>query len=213
MTTKVKICGITDEAALRASLEAGASYVGFVFVEFSKRYIAPDKARTLSLLAGNAIKRVGLFANPTDEEIERVLQDVPLDFIQLHGQETPARSEALKKKTNLPLIKAFPIKTEEDFLPVSDYQGLADVFLFDSKPDEELRKKGLGGGSGQNFDWSLLSQKTFQTPWFLAGGLSASNILEAINISKAQMIDVSSGVEVERKKSPKLIKSLIQLVS
>ncbi len=213
MSTDVKICGITDEAALRASLEAGAHYIGFVFVPLSKRYIAPDKARPLSLRAGNAIKRVGLFANPSHEEIDRVLQDVPLDFIQLHGQETPAQIETIKKRTDLPIIKAFPIKTEDDFLPVPDYQGFADMFLFDSKPDEELRKKGLGGGSGQSFDWHLLSQKTFQTPWMLAGGLSSSNVLQAIKISGARSVDVSSGVEIEGKKSPELIKSLIKLVS
>jgi len=187
----VKICGVTTPEALLACREGGARMVGFVFYPKSPRFLSsPDRAAALARQAAG-LQRVGLFVNPQEGELERVLNAVPLEFLQLHGQESPARCMELKKRFNLKIIKAFAVAGEEDFAALPSYADTVDMFLFDAKPPEG----GRPGGNARRFDWQILRSRTFPRPWLLAGGLTAENLSAAVAQCGADWVDVSSGVE------------------
>lgn len=223
MSVAVKICGITDKEALHAAIEGGATYLGFVFVPKSKRFISPDKAQEiLATLPQPALCRfaqanpdrgendlvlTALFVDPTDEEINAAMKLRPfLGLIQLHGKETPERIAQIREMTSLPVMKATPIATAQDFDSVTAYEKTADMLLFDTKT-----AKGETGGTGQSFDWSLLSGRSFSKPWMLAGGLNAKNIKKAVKLSGAKIVDLSSGVETDGKKDIQKIKAVLRL--
>jgi phosphoribosylanthranilate isomerase len=197
MTTKVKICGITEEQSLKTACEAGADFIGFVFVTSSPRYIAPRAAGELSRLTPTGVKNVGLFVNPTDSELDEALSQTMLDYIQLHGDEDLTRVIEIKNRTHMPIIKGFRIGNEKDIEKAYEFETYIDYILFDHKSDQT----GEYGGTGKKFDWSLLAGKSFSKPWILSGGLTAEALSEALTNLAPDGIDVSSGVE--RKKGIK----------
>ena len=205
--TQVKICGVTEPHSLNAAINAGTRFIGFVFYEPSPRFIEHDIAWTLSQMVPTGVRSVGLFVDPDDTYIKHITSSVPLDMIQLHGDETPARVSQIKSLINMPIIKAIPVSSPEDINKAADYEDSADWLLFDTKTD------GQSGGTGQVFDWTLLQNKQFQCPWMLSGGLNTNNIHQALSALKPDAVDVSSGVEEKRGvKSPQKIMEFIKTV-
>jgi len=187
--TQVKICGITNGAALDAATKSGARFAGLVFHAKSPRNIAPEKAAPLVGSASASITTVGLFVDPDDDTLRRVLSLVPLGMVQLHGNETPARVAAVKILTGLPVMKAIRIGTRDDMAGIDAYAAIADWLLFDAKVD------GAQGGTGCAFDWTILENFKTSKPWMLAGGLHADNVRAALAQLRPDAVDVSSGVE------------------
>lgn len=209
MTIEVKICGLRDAVSVKAAVEAGARYVGFVFHRASTRFIAPEEALALAAAVPPSARRTGLFVDASDEELRTVLREVPLDLLQLHGNETPERVAAVRALTGLPVMKALRIATAGHLEPVPDFEAVADRLLFDTRVGEEPT-----GGTGKSFDWTLLQGRQFTKPWMLAGGLRASNLVEAVRVTGARTVDVSSGVEdAEGHKNPANIREFIALAA
>ncbi|MBU6207543.1 MAG: phosphoribosylanthranilate isomerase [Alphaproteobacteria bacterium] len=192
MTIAVKICGITTAGALDAALEGGATHIGLVFFPPSPRYIAPDDAVALAARIAGRAKIVGLFVNPADAVLRQVLAKVPLDIIQLHGEEAPARASDIKSQTGLPIWKAVPVRKRIDLAVAEQYLSIAERILYDAKAPPGAA---LPGGNGMRFDWEVLRGHRHSMPWILSGGLDAGNIAEAVRVTGAIMLDVSSGVE------------------
>jgi phosphoribosylanthranilate isomerase len=261
-----KICGLSDEAALRAAIEGGAAYLGFVFIPESKRAITVDQ--TLALLQtlpqptlcrfvtahplsslrgakatkqssdaasaaqeslmprgrsasgsprsdfvsarddGNGLVLVALLRDPTDEQVGDILRLKPLlGLIQLHGSETPQRVAAIRKAAGVPVMKAIAVADKGDLAAVLAYEKVSDMLLFDTKIGTK------SGGTGQRFDWSILKGLKAQKPWMLAGGLNAENVREAISVTGAKIVDVSSSVETRTKKDPDKIRIFLARLS
>ena len=191
---QVKICGINAPDAVRAAVDGGADFIGLVFYPPSPRAVTPEQARDLAAMVGRAVKKVGLLVDPEDAAIARILTHVKLDMLQLHGSETPGRVAEIKKRFGLPVMKAIKVAAAADLAAVADFAPVADWLLFDGVPPKD--KKGvLPGGNAAQFDWTLLKGRKFALPWMLSGGLDPSNVAEAIRISGAPCVDVSSGVE------------------
>ena len=208
MSIDVKICGLKDRAALEAALEGGAAYVGLVFFPPSPRFVSPQIAKDLARHAQGRTRVTGLFVNPTDDELRKILDTVPLDLLQLHGTETPERVKAVKKNTGLRVMKALGIATEEDFAPLAAYEETADLLLFDAKPAPTAQHP---GGNAHPFNWSLLKNRPIARPWLLAGGLTPDNLTDALHASGAHGVDVSSGVENSvGQKSPEKIRHFLE---
>jgi len=188
----VKICGITGETALDAAVEGGADFVGLVFYPPSPRALDPERAAELVDALPQTVARVGLFVDPGLEALDAVLARVRLDFIQLHGGESPARVDEVRLEFGLPVIKAVGISVAADLAAAHAFDGHADWLLFDAKPPADADRP---GGLGRPFPWDLAKAWTGGTPWMLAGGLSPDNVARAIRDSGAQAVDVSSGVE------------------
>lgn len=189
---QVKICGITRPGDLSAVAKAGARYAGLVFFPKSPRNLAVETAAALALDAPLGVARVGLFVNPDDATLDAVLDRVPLDIVQLHGSETPARVAEVKARTGLPVMKAVGIAAPVDLDALWDYGLVADLLLVDAKAPADAT---LPGGNGLAFDWRLLAGRRMLKPWMLAGGLTPANVAEAVRLTGAPMVDVSSGVE------------------
>ena len=189
---RVKICGITNTADMDASIRYGAHYAGLMFVEKSPRFVNLNLARKLSLYAGNQIKKVAVTVNLDNQILDEIVKKVPLDFIQLHGKETPKRVREIKIRYNLPVIKAIGVAEAADLEMISLFSDVADQLLIDAKSSPSSI---LPGGNGLNFDWKLLKDFEFQRPWLLAGGLNSKNAAEAIALTGATQLDLSSGVE------------------
>ncbi|REF71925.1 MULTISPECIES: phosphoribosylanthranilate isomerase [Paracoccus] len=207
MAVSVKICGLTEAAGLAAAVEAGARYVGFVFFPKSPRHVTPETAAELAAQVPLGVAKVGLFVDPDDAALEAVLARVPLDLIQLHGAETPARVAEVKARSGLPVMKAVGIADPQDLDQLWDYGLVADMLLIDAKPPKDAP---LPGGNGLAFDWRLLAGRQILKPWLLAGGLTPENVAEAIRLTRAPGIDVSSGVEsAPGIKDPQRIRSFI----
>ncbi|ARJ68360.1 phosphoribosylanthranilate isomerase [Paracoccus contaminans] len=192
MNVAVKICGLTRAEDLSAAAHAGARYGGLVFYARSPRNIAPAQAAALAAQAPAGLARVGLFVDPDDAALDGVLDRVPLDIVQLHGHETPARVAAIKARTGLPVMKAVGVAGPADLDALWDHGLVADMLLIDAKPAADAA---LPGGNGLAFDWRLLVGRRFLKPWMLAGGLTPDNVAEAVRLTGAQAVDVSSGVE------------------
>lgn len=193
--THIKICGIKTPDILSVAASAGARFAGFVFVPQSPRYIHPEQARILVRQSPTGLKNVGLFVNPDNENLYRIFEQVPIDMIQLHGNESPARVQEIKSLTGLPVIKAFPISNVGDLNTVSDYTHVIDWILFDAKAPQE---SSIAGGNGISFDWAILQNRKFEKPWMLSGGLTPDNVADALSILSPDAVDVSSGVESHR---------------
>lgn len=207
MTLTVKICGITEPGGFDAALRNGADFVGFVFCPGSRRRIAPEAAGALVKQAGRAVRTVGLFVDADDAAIAATLRVAPLQVLQLHGDETPARVAAIKSLFGLPVIKALPIGNSEDAARATSYEEIADWLLFDTRVGDAPT-----GGTGRVFDWTLIAGRSFRKPWFLAGGLHAGNLAEAVAISGARAVDVSTGVEdAQGHKDPARVKVFLEL--
>lgn len=192
MNVAVKICGLTQPEDLAVAAEAGARYAGFVFYPRSPRNVAPETAAALCRQAAPSLAKVGLFVDPADAELDAVLAQVPLDLIQLHGHESPARVAEIKARTGLPVMKAVGVGVAADLDPLWDYGLVADMLLIDARPAPGAA---LPGGNGLAFDWRLLVGKRFLKHWMLAGGLTPANVAEAVRLTSARAVDVSSGVE------------------
>jgi len=209
MAVEVKICGLRSPAELMAAIQGGARYVGLVFYPASPRALAPEAAGELARMTPAGVKVVGVFVDPEDSTLEEVLGQVPLDIIQLHGRESPRRVAQVRDLARAPVIKALAIRGESDFAGLDPYREAADLLLFDSKPPEGVAA--LPGGTGMSFDWSLLSGRAFDLPWMLSGGLSATNLAQAVATTGARIVDVSSGVEDRPgHKDPERIRGFLQ---
>ena len=193
MSVAAKICGVSSEAAVAAAAEGGAAYVGFNFYPPSPRSVSADHAARLCAAVPLAVRRVGLFVDADDGTIAAVLDRAPLDLLQFHGRETPERVAAAKARFRLPVMKAVAIAGPDDVEVASRYEDAADLLLFDAKPPR--RPDALPGGNGLAFDWQLIAGRDWRLPWMLSGGLTAALLPEAVRISGAAAVDVSSGVE------------------
>ena len=192
MPVLTKICGLSTPETLDAALKGGASHVGFVFFAKSPRNVTPDQAAALAARVQGKAKIVGLFVDPPADDIERVRAQVRLDVIQLHGDERPAVVSRIRMTSGLEVWKAFPVRTAADLNEAQKYRGAASLILYDAKPPAG---SDLPGGNGLRFDWELLRGHQHPLPWALSGGLDARNVAEAVRITNAPLLDVSSGVE------------------
>lgn len=189
---QVKICGLREPVHVTTALDAGAGYLGFVFFPKSPRAVTVAQATELAAMVPAGIARVGLFVNPGDDLLDSVLAEVPLDLIQLHGEESPQRVAEVKSRFGLPVMKAVGVASQEDLPQLIDFGTVADLLLVDAKPPTDSV---LPGGNGLVFDWRLLVGRRWLRPWLLAGGLTPANVAEAIRLTGAPGVDVSSGVE------------------
>ena len=191
MSTRVKICGITTHDALDACVSHGAAFIGFVFHAASPRNIAPQHAALLASRLPSSVRSVAVKVNPDDAFLDNQLAHFRPDFIQLHGDETPARAHNIFDKYAVPIIKALRVGCAEDLKPAGDFTASAQMLLLDAK----ISDPSVMGGTGQAFDWSLLKNFAPSLPWFLSGGLHEGNIARAISETNARYLDISSGVE------------------
>lgn len=189
---RVKICGLRTRADVQAAAQAGAAYGGFVFFDKSPRHVTVPQARDLVLAAPEGLAKVALVVDASDDFLDQLLAEVPFDMLQLHGRETPARVRDVRARYGLPVMKAVGIADAGDLAAAFDYALVADQLLIDAKPPKGAD---LPGGNGLAFDWRLVAQRRWLKPWMLAGGLTAGNVAEAIRLTNARQVDVSSGVE------------------
>lgn len=193
MSVATKICGLSSEDAVAAAVEGGAAYVGFVFYPPSPRAVSPSRAAALCAAVPSGVQRVGLFVDAEDAAIAAALQTAPIDILQFHGRESPDRVADAKLRFHRPVMKAIPIAAPEDALAAGRYDEVADMLLFDAKPPRRI--DALPGGNGLAFDWRLIAGRRWRRPWMLSGGLTAELLPQAVRISGAGAVDVSSGVE------------------
>lgn len=194
MTVSAKICGLKSPAAVAAAVEGGASLIGFVFYGRSPRCVDPATVKRLEAQVPRTVQKVGLIVDESDERIAEILGACELDLLQLHGAETPARVAEIRARFGKKVIKAIPVSEAADLDRAAAYEDVADYLMFDAKPPKSM-SDALPGGNALRFEWTLLSGRRFKRPWFLAGGLTPDNLIEAVRITDAPMVDVSSGVE------------------
>jgi phosphoribosylanthranilate isomerase len=192
MSVKVKICGLNSREAAEAALAAGADFGGFVFFPASPRHVSLHQAHSLAALLRGRVRSVALMVDPSDADVQEVVEIVAPDLLQLHGNETPGRVAAIAGLAALPIIKALAIAEPADSARAHAYEEVADYVLFDAKADSLANRP---GGLGAAFDWRLLSGVSLKRPWGLAGGLTPENVARAIQIANPHFVDTSSGVE------------------
>ena len=189
---RVKICGLKTTADVAAVAASGAAYAGFVFFAKSPRNLTIPAARELALAAPVGLAKVALVVDADDVFLDAITEAMPLDMLQLHGHETPDRVAEVRARYGLPVMKAVGVADEGDLAAVFDFSLVADQILVDAKPPKNAD---LPGGNGLSFDWRLVAQRRWLRPWMLAGGLTPDNVAEAIRLTNARQVDVSSGVE------------------
>ena len=193
MSVSVKFCGLTRREDVTAAAEAGARYVGFVHFAKSPRHLEPAEMARLALDVPPGVAKVLLTVNADDATLDAILASVPIDMLQLHGRESPDRVAELKARHGLPVMKAIGVANAADLAAIDLYGRVADQLLIDAKPPKGAE---LPGGNGLAFDWQLLAnRKYWPGPWMLAGGLTHENVAEAVRLTGARQVDVSSGVE------------------
>ncbi|WP_332766252.1 phosphoribosylanthranilate isomerase [Phenylobacterium sp.] len=193
MTVTAKICGLTTPQTVTAAVDGGATHLGFMFFAKSPRNIDPEAASRLTPPArAKNVKIVAVTVDPDDALIERLAETLKPDFIQLHGKETPARARQVALRAGAGVIKVISVSSAHDIDTARAYETVVDHLMFDARPPSDHP---LPGGAGARFDWTLLSGRRFERPWFLAGGLDPWNVGEAVRLSGAPLVDVSSGVE------------------
>jgi phosphoribosylanthranilate isomerase len=192
MPVPAKICGLSTPETLDAAIKGGASHVGLVFFPKSPRNVILEKAAALSARAANRAQVVGLFVDPDPDFIDAVRQTVRLDVIQLHGDERPALAARISMSHGLEVWKAIPLRIADDLKLASKYRGSVSRVLYDAKAPNGAE---VPGGTGLRFDWTMLQGFNHPLPWLLAGGLDALNLREAVRVTGATHLDVSSGVE------------------
>ena len=210
MPTEVKICGLRTEAALEAALAGGADYVGLVFFPPSPRNVAPAVAKALADKARGRARVVALMVDPGDALIDTIMTSVAPDLLQLHGEEPPERAADIRRRWNTPIIKAIGVERAQDARAALGYSQAADLILFDARaPADSLRP----GGNGAPFDWHTLLGVEARPPFVLSGGLTPDNVAEAIRVTGAAVVDVSTGVESSPgEKDPELIRRFLRAV-
>lgn len=192
MTTLVKICGLSTPETLDVALDAGADMVGFVFFARSPRNISFQTAHELSARVKERAEKVALTVDADDEMLTNIVEALHPDMLQLHGSEAPARVSAIRQRFGLPVMKVLPIESKADLSAVPLYANIADRLLFDARAPRHATRP---GGLGTPFDWHLLENLDLSIPFMLSGGLDAENVAEALRITRAPGVDVSSGVE------------------
>lgn len=191
MPVTAKICGLSTAATLDAALAGGASHVGFVFFPPSPRHVTFDQSAALATQVPDSVQRVGVFVDPEDALLDQAIRSARLDAIQLH-RASPERAAAIGARTRLPIWAAVAVKARADLDAAHAFRGAAQRILYDAKTPEDAK---LPGGMGLRFDWTLLQAFDHPLPWALSGGLDATNVAEAVAISGARLVDVSSGIE------------------
>jgi phosphoribosylanthranilate isomerase len=206
MTVEAKICGLSTPDSVDAAVRFGARWVGFVTYPRSPRHISTETMRALGARVPQGVGRVGLFVDPDDALLDERLGSGALDMLQLHGNETPERVAAIKQRTGKLVMKAIKVAGAEDVTrAIAAYGGIVDRLMFDAADGI------LPGGNAKAFDWTILSGRTVAVPWFLAGGLTPDNVAEAVRVTSARAVDVSSGVEQSRGvKSIELIRAFLE---
>lgn len=189
---RVKICGLTSPADVAAVAAAGAAYAGFVFFAKSPRNLTIDQARLAALAAPPGLAKVALTVDADEATLDAIVEAVPLDMLQLHGSETPERVASVRARYGLPVMKAMGVADEGDLDGLLEMSLAADQLLIDAKPPKGAD---LPGGNGLPFDWRLVGRRRWLKPWMLAGGLTPENVAQAISLTNARQVDVSSGVE------------------
>jgi phosphoribosylanthranilate isomerase len=208
MAVLIKICGLKTPEALDVALAAGADMVGFVFFPPSPRHVGYEAARALGSRVQGKAKKVALTVDASDEQIAAIIEALKPDLLQLHGQETPERVVVVRTRFGLPVMKALPIAARADLSPIRLYDKVADRLLFDARAPREATRP---GGLGKSFDWRLLENLKIAVPHVLSGGLDADNVAEALRITRASGVDVSSGVErAPGEKDPNKIRAFIR---
>lgn len=192
MEVRVKICGLRTAEDVAAVAAAGAAYAGFVFFPKSPRHLSIEAARALALGAPEGLCKVALTVDAEDAALDAIIEAVPLDMLQLHGHESPARVAEVKARYGLPVMKAMGVADEGDLAGLMEMSLAADQLLIDAKPPKGAD---LPGGNGLAFDWRLLVGRKWLKPWMLAGGLTPENVAQAVRLTGARQVDVSSGVE------------------
>jgi len=193
MTIEIKICGLSTPEAVDRVADLNADMAGFIFFEKSPRHVAIDTAAALAAQArSRGLATVAVTVDMDDAGLDEIVTRMKPDWLQLHGGESPERAAEIKARYNLPVMKAFAIREAADLERIAPYQGIAERFLFDAKPP---KGSDLPGGNGVSFDWQLLAALDGTASYMLSGGLTKDNIGEALSISGATMVDVSSGVE------------------
>jgi phosphoribosylanthranilate isomerase len=210
MAIPVKICGINSPAAMAAAVDGGAAFIGLVFYPPSPRFVEIEQAAALAVGVPERVTKTGLLVDADDTLIAGILRRVPLDLLQLHGSETPARVREIRARFALPVMKVVKIAGAEDVAAAETYAAAADRLLFDAKPPKGMTGA-LPGGNALSFDWRLLAGRRWNVPWMLSGGLNAGNVAEAVRTAGAPAIDVSSGVEDRPGvKSPEKIRAFLK---
>lgn len=207
MPVKVKICGVRTRDIVDTAVDAGADYIGLVFFPRSPRHLELEAGRALAEHALGRIGTVAVTVDPDDALIDRLLATVRPNLLQLHGSETPDRVAAIRARFGLPIIKAIGIASADDVVKAADYRGIADLILFDTKAPAG---SDLPGGQGRAFDWTILSRLSALRPFALSGGLNPDNVWEALAVTGASVVDVSSGVEIAGEKNECLVRRFIQ---
>src|SRR5580692_471523 len=207
MSLTVKICGLSTPEALDVALDAGADMVGFVFFPPSPRHVAPADSRALGTRVRGRARKVALTVDADDELFDAIVEHLQPDLLQLHGKETPTRIAVLRKRFGLPLMKAIAVEAKSDLAAIQTYEPVANRLLFDARAPREATRP---GGLGKSFDWHLLENLDLKLPFMLSGGLDAGNVAEALQVTRAPGVDVSSGVEsVPGVKDPDKIRAFI----
>jgi phosphoribosylanthranilate isomerase len=207
MSLLVKICGLKTPETLDVALDAGADMVGFVFFPPSPRNVGYEAARVLGQRVRSRAQKVALTVDAGDEQLAAIIEALAPDLLQLHGKETPERVVVVRTRFGLPVMKALPIAERADLSPIRLYDKVADRLLFDARAPREATRP---GGLGKSFDWQLLENLKAAVPFMLSGGLDAGNVAEALRITRAPAVDVSSGVErAPGEKDPDRIRAFI----
>ena len=209
MSIEAKICGLSTAETVDAAVAGGARYVGFVTYPRSPRHVASnDVLKALGARVPGSVVRTGLFVDPDDALLDERLATGAIDLLQLHGSETPERVAAIKARTGKPVMKVIKVAAAGDVeRGVAAYAAVADRLMFDTADGI------LPGGNARAFDWTILSGRTMPLPWLLAGGLTPDNVAEAVRVTGARIVDVSSGVESSRGvKSIDLIRAFLDRV-
>ncbi len=208
MSLIVKICGLSTRETLDVALDAGADMVGFVFFPPSPRHLALDVGRDLGQAVKGRAAKVALTVDADDATLAGVVEALQPDLLQLHGRETPARLREIKQKFGLPVMKALPVETSADLAVLPGYRDVADRILFDARAPKDATRP---GGLGAVFDWHVLENLDLALPFMVSGGLHAGNVAEAVRVTRAGGVDVSSGVErATGIKDPEMIRAFIR---
>ncbi|MGE0287604.1 MAG: phosphoribosylanthranilate isomerase [Bradyrhizobium sp.] len=208
MSLLVKICGLSTRETLDVALESGADMVGFVFFPPSPRHLSLEVARELGRVAKGRAVKVALTVDADDATFENIVDSLKPDILQIHGKETTARVRDLKQKFGLPVMKALPVETVADLAALPGYAAVADRILFDARAPKDATRP---GGLGATFDWHVLENLDLKLPFMVSGGLHAGNVAEAVRVTRAGGVDVSSGVERSPGiKDPDMIRDFIR---
>lgn len=192
MKPDIKICGLKTPEAVKRAVEQGATHIGFIFFPKSPRHIEPDLAGQLADAVRGQVKVVAVTVDADNDDLDEIVDLLKPDMLQLHGSESPDRVLTVRALYGLPVMKAFAIREASDLEKIEPYIGIVDRFLFDAKPP---KGSDLPGGNGVSFDWRLMQSLDAGVNYMLSGGLNKDNIAEALAVTRAPGIDVSSGVE------------------